>query len=378
MGKNPWRRIRKDLWLWASGLIRGRRKGLFSFILFFLSLIFRLAVACRRLLYAIGVFYSQRLSCSVICVGNLTVGGTGKTPVVECLARELTARGRRVAILSRGYGRKSGPFSGSKPRVVSDGQRIFPNAEEAGDEPFMLAQNLRDVVVICGKDRAESASMARKYYGCNVLILDDGFQYLKLRGQVSLLLVDKSNPFGNGHLLPRGILREPISALRRATHILLTRADGAPNEGLNSLLKKYSKAPVMESCLIAEGIRSPDGKISASLESLAGKRVAIFSGIANPESFENFISTAGACVVCNHRFPDHYSFDADEIDQICEESAGLRAEMIITTEKDLVRLPNGIVNTLPIFYLRIHVKIIKGQEIWENLLSALSKPWCAP
>jgi tetraacyldisaccharide 4'-kinase len=373
MWKNLHRHIRRDLRLRASNLIRGRRSGPLSCVLSLLSNIFRLAVACRRLLYGLGIFRAHRLACPVICVGNLTVGGTGKTTVVECLARELTKRGHRVAILSRGYGSKPEKgrlFTKNQPRIVSDGQRILLNAEAAGDEALMLAKNLQGVVVISGKNRLKSAAVAMKSYGCNMLILDDGFQYLRLRSQVSILLVDKSNPFGNGHFLPRGILREPISAMRRATHILLTRADGPPNESLNLLLKKHSKYPPMESCLIAKELRSSTQKAPISLQTLAGKRVAIFSGIANPESFENFIHAAGPHVVYNRRFPDHYSFDTEEITHICEEANNLHAEMIITTEKDLARLPDEIVHTRPIFYLRVYIKITKGQKIWENLLSS--------
>ncbi|MDR2677232.1 MAG: tetraacyldisaccharide 4'-kinase [Puniceicoccales bacterium] len=375
MWKNLCQRLRRNLWLHASDRIRNRRKGLFSLVLLFLSYVFRLAVACRQLMYDLGIFRSHRLGCLVICVGNLTVGGTGKTPVVECLARELVARGRRVAILSRGYGSKSEKWrllKKNRPRVVGDGQRILLKAEEAGDEALMLAQNLRGVVVISGKDRLKSAAMAMKDYGCDVLILDDGFQYLRLRGHVSILLMDKSNPFGNGHLLPRGVLREPISATRRATHILLTRAGGSPNESLNRLLKKYSEAPVMESFLIAQELHNSTGEASVSLKTLAGKRVAIFSGIANPGSFESFIHAAGAYVVLCRRFPDHYLFAADEINKICEEATDLRGEMIITTEKDMVRLPEGVASALPIFYLRIHAKITNGCGIWEKLLSDLT------
>jgi tetraacyldisaccharide 4'-kinase len=373
MWKNSCRRFRRDLGLRASNLIRSQQKGLLPCILLFLSQVFRLAVACRRLLYGLGIFRSHQPACPVICVGNLTVGGTGKTPVVEALARELTARGRRVAILSRGYGSKREKwcfFKKNRPRVVSDGRRVLLKAREAGDEASMLAQSLRGVVVISGRDRLKSAAVAMKNHGCNVLILDDGFQYLRLRSQISILLMDKSNPFGNGHLLPRGILREPVSAMRRATHVLLTRADGSPNESLDRLLKKYSKFPAMESCPVARELRSPTGKIP--LPALAGKRVAIFSGIANPESFENFIHATGASIVHNRRFPDHYPFDASEIDQIREEAGKLRAEMVITTEKDLVRLPDGITGAMPIFYLRIHLEITKGREIWEDLLSNLS------
>jgi tetraacyldisaccharide 4'-kinase len=309
-------------------------------------------------------------------VGNLTVGGTGKTPIVECLARELAMRNCRVAILSRGYGGKSTKrhlFCKKWPRVVSDGSRVLLNGEEAGDEPFMLAKNLKGVVIISHRDRVKAARMAVNDYGCNMLILDDGFQYLKLHKQASILLLDKSNPLGNGRLLPRGSLREPISAMRRATHIILTRADVEANESLKILLEKHSTAPCMESCLIAEELRDSGGKTSTPLKALKGKRVAIFSGIANPKSFEDSIHATGAYIVLKRRFPDHYSFRASEIAQFFEETVDLRAEMIITTEKDMARLPACMTDVLPTFYLRIRAKITNGLDIWENFLCALHK-----
>ena len=175
------------------------------------------------------------LGCQVISVGNLTVGGTGKTPVVEVFACELQKAGRKVAILSRGY-RKKEPSFGAKlanrlllrerripPRVVSDGQHVLLDSEMSGDEPYMLASNLPGVVVLVDKDRVKSGRVAIKQFGCDTLILDDGFQYQKLRHRVEVVLVDRTNPFGNGNVLPRGILREPFRHIDRANFIFLTK-----------------------------------------------------------------------------------------------------------------------------------------------------------
>ena len=191
-------------------------------------------------------------------MGNLTVGGTGKTPVVEKLARALRDRGRKVAILSRGYKSKPTRFwrkwwyalshtEEPPPRVVSDGQRVLLDSEEAGDEPYMLALNLPGVVVLVDKNRVKSGTYAIKRFGCDTLVLDDGFQYLPLKGRLNLLLVDKTNPFGNGRLLPRGILREPVKHLRRANYVFLTKSNGRRDAELEGLIARYNpKADIIE------------------------------------------------------------------------------------------------------------------------------------
>ena len=222
---------------------RGKRAALARVVLFMLSKVFHLAIKIRRFLYDVRILRDYTIGVQVIAIGNLTVGGTGKTPVVEKFARELQAQGRTVAILSRGYRSKPPPLLNrlvnklllredrTPPRIVSDGKSLLLDSETAGDEPYMLASNLRDVVVLVDKDRVKAGRYAIEKFGCDTLLLDDGFQYWKLAGRRrDILLVDSQQPFGNEHLLPRGILREPPSHLARANTIFLTKSNGQTNK----------------------------------------------------------------------------------------------------------------------------------------------------
>jgi len=208
--------------LYTVDVVLGRRADtgavIFGTFLQVLSWLFSGVVQLRLWLYRNRILRDHPLGCLVVVVGNLTVGGTGKTPIVEKFARALRDRGRKVAILSRGYKSKNPPFwkkawyaithtDEPPPKIVSDGQTVLLDSEEAGDEPYMLARNLPGVVVLVDKNRVKAGTFAIKKYGCDTLVLDDGFQYLPLKGRLNLLLVDKTNPFGNGYLLPRGILR---------------------------------------------------------------------------------------------------------------------------------------------------------------------------
>src|SRR5205085_5007508 len=214
------------------------RAAILRVLLLGLSKIFKLAVKARRFLYNVRIFRDSTLGVQVIAIGNLTVGGTGKTPVVEKFARELRDQGRNVAILSRGYRSKPPPVhqwllnkiffrdDTTPPRVVSDGKSLLLDSETAGDEPYMLASNLKDVIVLVDKDRVKSGRYAIEKFGCDTLLLDDGFQYWKLRGRrQDIVLVDCQQPFGNEYLLPRGTLREPPSHLARANTIFITKSD---------------------------------------------------------------------------------------------------------------------------------------------------------
>src|SRR3954466_16245359 len=220
------------------GRRRGARAALLRALLYGLSFIYDRIVQLRLYLYRKRVFRERALGCLVISIGNLTVGGTGKTPIVEKFARALHAGGRRVAILSRGY--KSVPrrrdwrswFRGESelPRVVSDGQSLLLDSATAGDEPYMLANNLKDVIVLVDKDRVKSGKFAIKELKADTLLLDDGLQYLHLKHRLDIVLIDRQAPFGNEHLLPRGTLREPPRNLRRASYVFITKSTGEPND----------------------------------------------------------------------------------------------------------------------------------------------------
>jgi tetraacyldisaccharide 4'-kinase len=366
---------------------QSRLAELLANFLYLLSHIFHAIVRLRWYLYENRILRNKPLGCLVVVVGNLTVGGTGKTPVVEKFARTLRDRGRKVAILSRGYKSKSEPLykklwrkfthgEAEPPKIVSDGKTVLLNSEVAGDEPYMFACNLTGVVVLCQKNRVAAGSYAIRQFGCDTLILDDGFQYLPLKGRLNLLLVDKTNPFGNQHLLPRGILREPIQHLSRASYILLTKSDGERDENLLELIREHnSSAEIIECAHKPQYLQEVGTDKKIPLEVLQGSSIAVFSGIATPESFESMLRKFGAEIHFNKRFLDHHRFTTHEIDAIFEEvSINKNIEMIVTTEKDAVRLSEDINPPLPIYYLRLEIDILSGQEDFEAAVGRICFP----
>ena len=295
--------------------------------LFGSSKVFQVVVKMRRWLYNVRILRDKTLGVQVIAIGNLTVGGTGKTPVVEKFARELRDAGRNVAILSRGYRSKPPPLhqwllnkillreDQTPPRVVSDGKSLLLDSEMAGDEPYMLASNLRDVVVLVDKDRVKSGRYAIEKFGCDTLLLDDGFQYWDLRGRRhDVVLVDRQQPFGNEHLLPRGTLREPPSHLARAQTIFITKSDGNTAELRRRIAEFNSDAAIIE-CV--HHPLYPRGRVHRRAAQdwicCKGTKVASLSGIAQPESFEQSLVKLGAELVYSKRFADHHRFTQQEI-----------------------------------------------------------------
>src|SRR5690606_19234136 len=289
----------------AIDVIYGRRDDpaavVFAAWLQALSFLFSGIAQARLWLYQKRILHDQPLGSLVVVVGDLTVGGTGKTPVVEKFARALRDRGRQVAILSRGYKSKSRPLwkrawywlthtQAPPPKIVSDGRRVLFDSEVAGDEPYMLARNLPGVLVLVDKNRVKAGTYAIKKCGCDTLVLDDGFQYLPLKGRLNLLLVDKTNPFGNGFLLPRGILREPIKHLKRASYVFLTKSDGRRDEELEELIQEHNPgADIIECAHRPQYLQRFGHDERLPLTSLKGRRVGACSGIAVPESFEKFL-----------------------------------------------------------------------------------------
>ena len=348
-------------------------------VLFCLSKIFLIIVKGRRWLYEARIIRDHPLGVQVITVGNLTVGGTGKTPVVEKFARVLTDHGRKVAILSRGYRSNPPPLAqrvknifgrkeNTPPRVVSDAKSLLLNSEDAGDEPFMLASNLKDVVVLVDKDRVKAGRYAIEQYGCDTLLLDDGFQYWKLAGRrQDIVLIDAQQPFGNEHLLPRGTLREPVPHLARANTIFITKSDGDCN-GLRARIRKHNaKAGIIECVhwpLYFEDVFNPEQR--ENIGWLKGRKVATLSGIAQPESFEQSLVEQGAELVYAKRFADHHRFNQQEILNAINRAKKRRAEVIITTQKDAVRFPKIDRRDLPIYFIRVEIKILAGAKDFED------------
>lgn len=368
----------------ATDVIYDRRKDgravkVLAVFLRGLSMLFGAIVRLRFFLYRNRIFRDTPLGCKVVVVGNLTVGGTGKTPVVEKMARVMSQHGRKVAILSRGYKSKKEPLwkrlvraltHGPRPapRVVSDGKVVRLGAAIAGDEPYMLARNLVScgVSVVVDRDRVYAGTYAIRELGADIIILDDGMQYLPLKGAIKLLLVDKTNPFGNEHLLPRGILREPVNHLRRGDYIFLTKSNGKIDEALIRKIKKYnSKAEIIECthqpkrlCPVFDGEDMP-------LSALDGMKIASFSGIATPDKFEEFLRRYGAKIAYNRRFFDHHNFSKKDLEEVFAGAVAAKASFIVTTEKDMVRLSRDLKPPLPLLYLRLEIEILSGEDVFE-------------
>ncbi|MFC2149839.1 tetraacyldisaccharide 4'-kinase [Candidatus Auribacterota bacterium] len=363
-----------------SGREKGLKAGSLRKLLFALSKVYGLAVRLRIYLYKWGILRRKTLGCIIISVGNITVGGTGKTPHVEMLARALTEGKRKVAVLSRGYKRKkryslknifSKEWWTSVPLVVSDGREILMSSKEAGDEPYMLANMLPGVIVLVGKNRVKSGSYAIEKLGVDTLILDDGYQYLPLNRRLNVMLIDATNPFGNGHLLPRGILRESLKHLSRADMFVITKSEDTDTEKIKALLKeKNSPAGIIESYydpLRLVEIRSGEKK---ELGFLAGKRALVMTAIADPEGFEKLVRKLGADIADVRRFEDHHRYSWREVDGIIKETHK-KADLIITTEKDSVRFPILENPLMPVYYLKVEVKIKSGERDLNDNIARL-------
>lgn len=359
---------------------------LISGLLFFFSRFYRHAIQFRLWLYDKRIIRNRAIGCLVVSIGNLTCGGTGKTPVVEVFAKTLSQKGRKVAVLSRGYRSKQRSmltklkqkFLSKKmevpPKVVSDGQNLLLDSTFAGDEPYMLASNLKNVVVLVDKDRVKSGLYAIAEFQTDTLILDDGFQYLDLKPHINILLVDSTKPFSNHHVLPRGLLREPIKNVRRADYIFLTKSNGGPRiRHLKSFLRKHNRrAEIIECChkpKYLEDVYEKDRR--KSLDFLQGKKIAALSAIAFPKSFEVFLTELGSEIVCTRRFADHHRFTQQEIIDLVNEAKKKHADIIVTTEKDAVRMPRLDRRDIPVYFMRVEIDILSGYESFEKSIERI-------
>jgi len=342
----------------ATDRSQGFKASVLKFILYILSLIYGLIV---MIVMFICSFRQYRANCKVISVGNITLGGTGKTPLVEFLARHLRDKGHRVAIITRGYKLKGA--GGSKPDTA------------LADEPVMLQQKLGDIPVIVDVNRQRAIKSAVNK-ACDTVILDDGFQQWKIKKDLEIVAIDSNNPFGNSWMLPRGILRQPLATLKYADIFVLTKANiqPPPKELKRRLARLNPHAVISEAAHQPAGfyeINQPQKLLSGDY--FQGKSVALLSAIADPAYFERSILDMGIKAGLSFQFPDHYEYPRQVLENIIREAKRKNIGVIITTEKDAVKLnKTGIADHgLPVVVFRVELKIIKYEEGLLNRLSRI-------
>ena len=343
--------------------MQGKRTSTFwGVILSSLSVLYEAAVYLRRIFFGLHIFKQKKISCPVISVGNLTLGGTGKTPTVIQVAQLLTRNNRKPVVVSRGYGRRDD----TEMIVVSDGKSVLVDAQTGGDEPVMIASKLPGVPVVVGSKRVQAAQLALQRFSPDVVLLDDGFQHVRLKRDLDIVLLDSGNPFGNGKLFPAGILREPIPALKRAHAVLITKMDDTVDVSmLKETIRQYTQARIFTSRQVPVDLidyRSSDIK---SLAALRGSKVLAFSGIARPDSFIVLLRSLGADIAAALNYSDHYDYQKSDLAAVYQKAADEKISMIVTTEKDAIRLKKF--HAEGVWALRIE-QIVTESDEWEAFL----------
>ena len=338
-----------------------------SRMLFPLSVVYNAITRARLAAYSRGLLSVSKLPAPVISVGNLTTGGTGKTPLVEWVSRTISNGGERVCVLTRGYGR----VNSRTQVVVSNGAELLTNARAAGDEPFLLAQNLLGMAaVICNPDRITAGQWAMENLGTQVFVLDDGFQHLRLSRDLNIVTIDATDPWGGGSLLPHGRLREPRKSLSRADCVVMTRAD--QTEAVDSIKAVVQELagdiPVFKSRMVTKSLRTLDGQPVVS----PPQPTAAFCGVGNPESFFNQLRQEGHEPVFTRAFADHHQYKQSELDALVREAKAHYATSLITTAKDAVKI-RSLHFEIPCYILEIQISIDEEDQFVQLIRDAISK-----
>ena len=379
-------RLRESIQTYLYRLVHSDLNGpIAAFLLILLrlaSLLYEWGVNMKLSLYRWGFLKQHALPCKVISLGNITVGGTGKTPTAQRLARLIRDMGYRVVILNRGY---RAAWRGDIG-LVSDGSKIYMTANEAGDEAYLLAKSLPGIPIVIGRKRAISGEYAIKKLGAEVIILDDAYQHWQLARDLDIVLIDSLNKFGNNFLLPRGTLREPLINLDRAQAFLLTKVDQTTDEAVSSI--RHTLTAYNNKALIVESIHRPRWFIEienwykgvrdtgVSLETVQGHAVVAISAIGNPSSFEQTIADIGVNVIDSARFPDHHHYTMTEMQEVMDQAVEKGAAALVTTEKDAVKIPSEFIHSdrpLPLYVLGIEVRFLDGYDEFMALIDRTLK-----
>jgi tetraacyldisaccharide 4'-kinase len=326
-----------------------------------------LVARLRVLLYDWGWFDQRRLPVPVLSVGNLTIGGTGKTPVVIVLVEWLLAQGKRVAILSRGYRRTST----AQYLLVSDGERLLVGPNEAGDEPFMMAKRCPKAIVAVGADRYELGDWVLSRFPIDCLVLDDGFQHLGLYRDVNLLLVDATDANGLAAMTPAGRLREPLRAAARATAIVVTRADVPAQVAEVCRRLKATLGFMPDPVQVVFGAESLVSVMTGTSQPLSwskGKSALLCSGVGHAGSFRSLVEQIGMKILDEEVHPDHYAYTSQDVERLNARAAELRAELVVTTEKDACKLAALLEPTDSWWAVRLTTNVIAGEDRLRRLV----------
>ncbi|MBI5892133.1 MAG: tetraacyldisaccharide 4'-kinase [Deltaproteobacteria bacterium] len=328
----------------------------FLFPLYIISLIYGLIIRIRFFFYSAGIFKTRQLPCIVVSIGNITVGGSGKTPMAIYLAGELAKKGKKVVVLSRGYKSKNKDID-----IVSDGKNILLNPDEAGDEPFLIAKKTKNIPVVIGMDRYKAGLFAIEKFHPDIIILDDGFQHIRLKRDKDIVLIDSIRGFGNGCLLPRGILREPIDSFKRADNIFVSNDKN--EEIIHKIRAAGAAAPVKSFKYKPSGFVNLADDTMIEPDKLKNKNILAFAGIANPISFFKTLEGLGIIIKGKMVFPDHHKYNIKDIEKIKTRANSI--DCFITTEKDGVKIKDLLSENIVIYALLIDVEIYKEAEFIE-------------
>lgn len=323
---------------------------------------YRGLLGTRDWLYACRLLRSRGVACPVVSIGNLTVGGTGKTPAAELAVRTLLDLGRRPAVVSRGYGRRT-----TGTQIVADTASIRLDAEDAGDEPFLLARRLPGVPVVIGSNRWEAAGVAIERFPVDTIVLDDGFQHRTLAKDLEIVMARADRPWGNGRLLPAGPLREPLGALARAHLIVVTGVDRVEDldEVIQAARRHAPDVPVLGGRYVPTECWEAGARQVVPLPALAGTRLLAFAGIAAPQGFARTLATLGIAIEGVIPFPDHYWYSSGDVEALDARASGLGMDGFITTEKDWVRLRQLRLPRRPLYVLGVRLELLAGSIVWR-------------
>ncbi len=333
------------------------------------SLLFRIVVVARARLFACGLFTSRQLPCRVVTIGNITVGGTGKTPTVSLVAESFADAGLHTAVLSRGYGGSS-----STPLIVSDRDNVIASVQEAGDEPFMLAQALSGIPVLTSRDRYRGGMLACERFNPHVLVMDDGFQHLRLRRDLDIVLINARNPFGCGALLPRGILREPLGALRRARIIIITKVDPHidPEELKHRVAAIHPDAKIFIARFKPTTLLHPASGRSVEREDLRGRIAAGLCSIGDPGNFFSMLADLGVSYSRPMVFPDHHRYSEHDFRLIADRAG--EVDYLITTQKDIAKLSFDMLQIPNLLVLQVRQVIDEHNRFIRLVYECLGLP----